>query len=357
MAKSPLGINIDLERLLGPISEEAPAGASLRYEGTYDRVREARREDDPTLPQGVWVAKLKAADWKGVAALCAEAIERRSKDLQLAVWLAEAWAQIGGAGAVGTGLRLVAGLCDRFWDGLFPEIGDDGTEPRANLITWLDDALARRLRLLPLAEVGDDQPPYTLTDWEAGRRPGAGPAEGGAQPGAETFLARASLIDRERFRAFHEAAREGMAAADELERALAARMDPPPVLHRTRGALRGLIGLVEATIGAPALESLPDVAAPSPDAGDEPPDPAPRPSPSLSGAAPIRSRADAYRQLSDAANYLLRTEPHSPVPYLVKRAISWGNMSLAELLAEFVGSPDDLVTIYRLLGMRGRDEG
>src|SRR5690606_38548275 len=60
-------------------------------------------------------------------------------------------------------------------------------------------------------------------------------------------------------------------------------------------------------------------------------------------------------RLSEAADYLLRTEPHSPVPYLVKRAVGWGNLSLAELLMELVGAPDDLVTIQRLLGMRGRE--
>jgi predicted component of type VI protein secretion system len=70
----------------------------------------------------------------------------------------------------------------------------------------------------------------------------------------------------------------------------------------------------------------------------------------------IVSRADAYRRLTEAADYLLHTEPHSPVPYLVKRAIQWGNMSLAELLQEFIGNADDLVTVHRLLGMRPRDE-
>jgi hypothetical protein len=35
--------------------------------------------------------------------------------------------------------------------------------------------------------------------------------------------------------------------------------------------------------------------------------------------------------------------------------VGWGNMSLAELLMELVGAPDDLVTIQRLLGMRGRE--
>ncbi|HSN98846.1 MAG TPA: hypothetical protein VLS89_11195, partial [Candidatus Nanopelagicales bacterium] len=163
-----------------------------------------------------------------------------------------------------------------------------------------------------------------------------------------------TMLDRGRWTSLFGATRAALTAADELERALGAHLDSPPTLHRTRAVLRGLEGLIEATVGIPREEPLPDVA------GAAPPEPgAPRADapPQRAPGAPLKSRAEAYRQLADAADYLLRTEPHSPVPYLVKRAISWGNMSLAELLAEFVGSPDDLVTIYRLLGIRGRDEG
>jgi type VI secretion system ImpA family protein len=68
----------------------------------------------------------------------------------------------------------------------------------------------------------------------------------------------------------------------------------------------------------------------------------------------IRSREDAYRMLDEAADYLLRTEPHSPAPYLVKRAVGWGKMPLAELLQELLDSESDLKQIYRLLGTAGR---
>lgn len=345
---------IDLERLLAPVSAEAPAGVSLRYEGTYDRVREARREDDPTLPQGVWVTRLKAADWRGMAAICAEALERRSKDLQLAVWLAEAWLQLGGVAALAPGLRLVAGLCDRYWDAMFPELGDEGADPRENLLTWLDDAVARKLRLLPLPQT-EGQPPFCLADWEAGRRPAVESSGAEGEEGVrELQLARATLVDRARWTALHGEVGAALAAIEALDRSLAARFPSPPVLHRTRGVLVALVALVVAAIG----EVRRDEPAPAHAAGD---------SPTGAGAIadallrppgdPIRSRAEAYRQLGEAADYLLRTEPHSPVPYLVKRAIGWGNMSLAELLGEFVMGADDLVTIHRLLGIRGRDDG
>ncbi|XXT19906.1 type VI secretion system protein TssA [Sorangium sp. So ce429] len=339
---------IDIERLLAPLSQTAPAGAPLRYEGTYDRIREARREDDPTLPQGVWVTRLKAADWKLVAELCAEALERRSKDLQVAVWLADAWAQLGGPGAVARGLRLIAGLCDRHWDAMFPALDDDGLEARGNLVGWLDEALSRRLRHLALIDGSEDRPACTLADWEAGRTEGPGSAEGAGS--LESLAARLSLVDRARWTALQGDARAGLSAAEALERSLAARMDRPPVLHRTRGALRLLDAMTTSAVGEPG-------GAPSPATGDPPAQGAAGPAPARGAGAALQSRVEAYRQLNEAADYLLRTEPHSPVPYLVKRAISWGNMSLAEVLAEFVSGADDLVAIYRLLGIRGREEG
>jgi len=67
----------------------------------------------------------------------------------------------------------------------------------------------------------------------------------------------------------------------------------------------------------------------------------------------IRNRSDAYRMLSAAADYLLIHEPHSPTPYLVKRAVSWGHMTLTELLHELIMDEHDLNQIFKLLGLKG----
>ena len=67
------------------------------------------------------------------------------------------------------------------------------------------------------------------------------------------------------------------------------------------------------------------------------------------GSGAITSRDDAYRRLAEAAEYLSRIEPHSPAPYLVKRAILWGSMSLPELLREVVRNQTELNEIFRLL--------
>src|SRR5690349_25078370 len=103
-------IKIDVRGLLEPIPGSNPAGESLRYQGTYDRISEARREDDPKLSQGIYKSTLKRADWTTVEALCVEALTTRTKDLQLAGWLLESWIHHYGFAGVARGLALMAGL-------------------------------------------------------------------------------------------------------------------------------------------------------------------------------------------------------------------------------------------------------
>ncbi|HZZ40294.1 MAG TPA: type VI secretion system ImpA family N-terminal domain-containing protein, partial [Acidobacteriaceae bacterium] len=105
----------DLNHLMAPISAEHPCGEWLRYQGTYDQVREMRREDDAGLPQGVWQSELKRADWGAVETLCAEALVHRSKDLQLAAWLLEAWIQMDSFAGASRGIELMRRLCADFW--------------------------------------------------------------------------------------------------------------------------------------------------------------------------------------------------------------------------------------------------
>ncbi|MDC3956747.1 type VI secretion system protein TssA [Polyangium jinanense] len=356
--KAPL---IDLEILLQPISEEAPCGTSLRYEGTYDRVREARREDDPSLPMGEWETKLKVSDLALVDKLCQEALRKKSKDLQIAAWLVEAWLRRYRVKGLGHGLSLVTGLCERFWDGLFPEVGDDpDAAARAALYEWMDDVLSDRLRRTPFTE-GDGS--FSLLDWELGGASVSADGEGeGARPTRESLLAKISLGGAgTRWTDIALDAGTAIMAAEAAEAAIAAQISRPPTLRRVREVLTQIELLARETARING-ESVPVASAPAaspPPLGSAAAAAAAFTAPSGGGAGgsfAITSRADAYYRLAEAAEYLMRTEPHSPVPYLVKRAVQWGNMSLAQLLYEFVGNPDDLVAIQRLLGMRGREE-
>jgi type VI secretion system protein ImpA len=94
-----------LLQLLQPLSEAEPCGPAMRHDAVFTEIRLAREEDDPSLPMGQWERPLKKADWQLIDRLCQETLSTRTKDLQLAAWLTEAWTRLGGFG----GLAVHAG--------------------------------------------------------------------------------------------------------------------------------------------------------------------------------------------------------------------------------------------------------
>ena len=63
------------------------------------------------------------------------------------------------------------------------------------------------------------------------------------------------------------------------------------------------------------------------------------------------------RRLTEAAEYIRRTEPQSPVPLLVFRAVGWARMPLQGWLAEVVKDESALGSILELLAVKREDGG
>src|SRR5687767_2072114 len=121
--------------LLTPLPGANPSGENLRYAPVYDKIREARREDDD-IAQGAWTRERKVADWAAVYKLTQEALATKSKDLQLAAWLTEAAVKREGFAGLVESLYLLRGLIDNFWDTLYPEVEDGDLEMRAAPLEW-----------------------------------------------------------------------------------------------------------------------------------------------------------------------------------------------------------------------------
>src|ERR1700738_3161276 len=106
---------IDVEELLVPIGGDNPSGRHLASETTiYDEIREAGRSEEEA-PQGAWERAPKVAEWDRVIELGTECLRGRTKDLQIAAWVAEALGRLHGFGGLREGFRLLAGIQDRFW--------------------------------------------------------------------------------------------------------------------------------------------------------------------------------------------------------------------------------------------------
>ena len=67
----------------------------------------------------------------------------------------------------------------------------------------------------------------------------------------------------------------------------------------------------------------------------------------------IRARDQALAQLAQVADYFRRTEPHSPVSYLVQRAITWGQMPLDAWLGDVIKDNNVLAGLRETLGLKG----
>jgi type VI secretion system ImpA family protein len=345
--------HFDTASVLEPIPDEPPAGPSLRYEGTYDKIREAREEDNPTLARGVWKAPLKRAEWSQVVTLCLDALQNRSKDLQIAAWLTEAWQQLYGLAGLREGLRVATALCERFWDSLHPLSHDgDFLEYRLAPIEWMNDKLPPLVRQIPITQPqSDDVKIYCWNDWESAIRP-RGEDESDTVTQAQ-FQQSVMMTPTAFYSALVASIESAADACTELETLLGERCgDRAASLRQLANTLSEIRGVAVSVLSQrddvypsrPSVEtegtavpqgSAEDVAATAP----EPP----------RSVGAIRDRTDAYRRLAEAADYLARTEPHSPTPYLVRRAIAWGSMRLEDLLPELVRNDGELTEIYRLL--------
>jgi len=69
----------------------------------------------------------------------------------------------------------------------------------------------------------------------------------------------------------------------------------------------------------------------------------------------VSTKAEALNALTLVAEYFRKTEPHSPVSYLVQRAISWGGMDLNEWLNEVIKDDSTLSQLREGLGIKDAD--
>ena len=366
--------------LLAPIPGADPAGADLRYDPVYDRIQDARREEDSSSPQGIWSAKLKRADWVLVRDEVETVLAERSKDLQLAVWLLEAWLQLRGLSGFARGLRLIDSLCQQFWPVLYPKLDPDDPEARLAPLYWLDSKMSARIGQLPLtAPDGTDDPPFSWQDLAGAQKleplAKSSPVNyaEAVERGAIT-LAKFNAAVRATSTAFYQDLQDDLQSSADGLQGLRATLDSlcgpdSPVMGGIERSLEFLslfvrvtlaergVGTAEPTPPRPtaAETALPATQPSKPPRPDRPaaetgPLPAmPSHSAPAMPAGPIASREQAYRMLADAADYLALTEPHSPTPYLVRRAVGWGRMTLADLLAELIDDDGGRRPIQKLL--------
>lgn len=398
------------EQLLHPISEAQPAGANLSFSSELDAIALARKFDDPSLDQGEWVTDLKEADWDFVEQRCAALLAGQSKDLRLAVWLTEAAAQQHQLRGLAEGYRVLAGLCEQFWDlGLYPEADDGDQDQRIGNLSWILARTPALVRAMPLTESRNGG--YSTIDFETARkRASNGGGNGGSNGSSNGSDGGASgdapkLADMEAAKrnnspqfcaAFVADAQYCVDALRQLEQAADARLGADsPGFAAARDALQAMLHAMPAAsvsagaagmgmgagagIGSGAgigngtwigngaengnggaahlhagsagsAHAADHVAGHATDRGADHAGAYAQQRPAAPGA--IETRAQAIAQLRAVAQFFRVTEPHSPVSYFAEKAASAGEQDLHTWLRSVIKDGASLSHIEELLGVQ-----
>jgi type VI secretion system protein ImpA len=350
-----------LEAILEPVSAEAPCGEDLSFSPEFDRIQEARREDDPTIDYGEWQAALKQADWPEVVASCADLLCKRSKDLRLSAWLTEGLVKTSGVGGLCEGMEIIAHLIDRFGADIHPQADAGDQEQRIGSLSWFVVRMAQLVRQVAITRSKTGA--YSLNDYESARLL---QAQRERNPGSVTDLEDKTTLEK-----FSNA----VAKTDkslyaewigDVERSRLA-------LGRLTSACDALFGLEGPSFGPLTesldalhlrLESICKERGVLPAAGSE----GQRGAESSPGSGarqdrydgydvqppiggPITNRAQALELLRQVAVFFRNTEPHSPVAYLADKAAYWGEMPLHAWLRSVVKDSGSLSHIEELLGL------
>lgn len=147
-------IAVDVDALLAPVAGPSPTGPDLRYHPIYDEIKTARKAAeairDPKEDQEADTGDVRP--WKKVADLSSGALAK-SKDLQLGIWLLEALAHVDGYRGLSTGLVIIRRLVVEYWEGLYPPIDPEDSDPlafRTALLSWIDERLPPIIKVAPL---------------------------------------------------------------------------------------------------------------------------------------------------------------------------------------------------------------
>lgn len=269
-----------------PIAGASPTGQSARYEPDFEKLQaEIQKLENPAGGE---------VRWAEVQELAARLLAEKSKDLLVAAYYAVARLQREGFGGLQQGLGVMLGLCQNFWDKLWPEA--KRMRAREAALEWMIDRVNRALE--------NDHAPDTAA----------------LAACAETMNQLANLVNSK--------LEAPNASLDGLVRALNGKASAAPAGAAT-GAASGGAGSAASAVVTPQGGPV----------------------------GPIANRKQAYERLKEVADFLRRTEPHSPVSYLVQRAVKWGDMRLEDVLMELVKDDSVRRSLFETLGVREEKKG
>jgi len=334
-----------VDDLLVPLSSEDPCGTDLSYDPALHELE--------TLSQGKPETQFSEAEepnWKKVHEQSL-ALFGRTKDLRPAIHLIVAELQEEGFPGLASGLQLLRGLVERYWDTVYPrpdpEFGNDPLE-RISLLSSLSTPegtfgdtlqILRRVRRAPLCH-SQRFGSFSLSQIQAaGSRPAA-PPEGDQQ--AANKGPDITLIDA----GFRDSDPALLAQIDQSLCGAIQELDGlSEFLDRTVGVTKSISFDGLKSVLLEARKQVRRYLTPEGGLGDESGSRVAVDDKAQTTAIPgsIQTRADVLRSLDAICAYYESTEPSSPVLPMLRRTQQLVGKNFSEILQEL--APDTVAQV------------
>lgn len=352
---------IDIGSLLEPISAENPVGRDLRQDSSptspYAQIRDARKAARAAERSNLFDdANTEAAEyWRVVFERVPPVFKEQTKDLEIACWYAECLIRKAGFAGLRDGFSLIRQFIEKYWDGIYPLPDDDGIETRVAALTGLNGEGAEGVLISPIrtAAITEAGSRGSFAFWQYKQALDAqriSDEQGRADQISKNGF---SLEDIEK--AVEESSTDFYVnLRDDVRDALEEYKRVGQLLNERCGAHKSpptsnivnILGEILGAINHIAKFKLPQAQDGTEEQGAGG---ATAGSGAIGGA--IKSRHEAFQQLSQISQFFRRTEPHSPISYIIEKAVRWGNMSLGELMQELIPDTGSRTTYGALTGV------
>lgn len=343
--------------LLAPIAGENPAGIDIRQDASsqslYRQIKQIRTNARTVERQQLQGNNQTAqADWKKVYQLAINILTSHSKDIEITVWLIEALLRLDGFSGLNSGFKLTSEMVTQYWDLLYPLPDEEGINTRLAPIAGLngediEGSLIVPIALTPLISK-DLTIPITLWHYqqalEIDKIPNKQkPSDSVTLNNIEQALKEVSvdLIQSE-----VNTLKNCIENYQQLVSILGQKCNSEPlpssrITTQLNSCLECLMTLGQVPLPT-SSSTIETTALVQPDSSK--PD-------NLNVTKAQLTREQMLLNLLEAAQFFRSTEPHSPLPYILERAVRWAKMPLPDLLKELLQDEQSKKQLSNLTGI------
>jgi type VI secretion system protein ImpA len=348
-------MQLDVTAMLAPFDGGSPCGGDIEYDPAFIELETlARGKAESQVGDSIIASE--EPDYVEMARI-AEEILGRSKDLRVAVYLAQAALRLDGPVPFAEVLAYIRGCLETYWDDVHPGLDpDDDNDPtmRVNAVLGLsktkqtEGEVYRALRLAPLTD-SRSFGQLSLRDIMVATGEIA-PASGETPKDQITVAAAFKETPPERCAAVRAAVAEARAQVKAIDAIFMDRIGAQgpdldgldELLQRVQQALDGYAGDESgANVAASAAGGVPGPAQTRQVQGG-------------GAAGAINGTGDVVRVLERIVDYYERNEPSSPIPLLMKRAKRLVNADFTTIIKDM--AKGGLNQVQTIAGASGADD-